>query len=119
MQKSKVYDLKKRTFILSVDVIYFLKSLPNDYIAQTIGRQLLRSITSIAANIIEAQAAGSKKDFTNYYNIALKSANESKYWLLLLKSTNQGDKERIEELLQEVIEISNILAKSILTIRNK
>ena len=119
MQKSKVYDLKKRTFLLSTEVISFIKSLPSDYIAQTIGRQLLRSITSIGANIIEAQAASSKKDFANYYNIALKSANESKYWFLLLKSTNQGNKERIEQLLQEIIEISNILAKSILTIRNK
>ncbi|PIR71102.1 MAG: hypothetical protein COU44_01330 [Candidatus Nealsonbacteria bacterium CG10_big_fil_rev_8_21_14_0_10_40_24] len=79
MQNSKVYDLKKRAFLFSLAVIKFLEMLPKDYISQVIGRQLLRSVTSIGANIIEAQSASSKKDFANFYNTALKSANESKY----------------------------------------
>ena len=119
MQKSKVYDLKQRTFIFSVGTIKFLETLPNDYISRIIGQQLLRAATSIGANIIEAQAASSKKDFANYYNIALKSANETKYWFLLLKSMNRGNKEESEKLLKEVDEICKILAKSLLTMRGK
>ncbi len=119
MQKSKVYDLKKRTLLLSVEAIEFLKLLERDYISQTIGKQLLRSITSIGANIVEAQAVSSKKDFANFYNIALKSANESKYWLLLLRSVKRGNEEKIERISKEVEEISNILAKSLITMRGK
>lgn len=78
--ENKVYDLKKRTYLYALEVIKFLGSLPKDYIADTIGRQLLRSATSIGANIVEAQASSSKKDFANFYNYALKSANESKFW---------------------------------------
>ena len=77
--ENKVYDLKKRSYIYSLDVIKFLECLPKDYIAQTIGKQLLRSATSVGANIVEAQAASSKKDFANFYNHALKSSNESKF----------------------------------------
>lgn len=116
MQNSKVYDLKKRAFLYSIAVIEFLETLSKDYISQVMDQQLLRSVTSIGANIVEAQAASSKKDFANFYNTALKSANESKYWFLLLKSTNRGDKNEVENLLKETEEISNILAKSLLTI---
>lgn len=79
-------------------MIKFLETLPKDYISRVIGRQLLRSVTSIGANIIEAQSASSKKDFANFYNTALESANESKYSLLLLKSTSRGDKYEVEKL---------------------
>jgi len=120
MQNEKKYDIKKRTFQYSLNVIEFLRSLPNDYITLILGKQLLRCATSIGANIIEAQAAPSKKDFANFYNIALKSANETKYWLLLLKESNSSNVcNKIEPLLQEVTEISNIIAKSLLTMRGK
>ena len=46
--------------------------------------QLLRSATSIGANLVEARAAHSKKDFIKFYEIALKSSNETKYWLCLI-----------------------------------
>jgi four helix bundle protein len=58
---NKVYDLKKRSYIYALDAIKLLEGLPKDYISQTIGKQLLRSATSIGANIVEAQAASSKK----------------------------------------------------------
>lgn len=119
MQNAKVYDLKKRTLLFSVEIIRFLETLTKDYIAQVMGKQLLRSATSIGANIIEGYASSSRKDFAQYYNIALKSANETKYWLMLLKTTKRGSEQTLETLLAEAVEISNILAKSLMTIRGK
>jgi four helix bundle protein len=117
--ENKVYDLKKRAYIYTLDVIKFLEGLSKDYITQTIGRQLLRSATSIGANIVEAQAASSKKDFANFYGYSLKSANETKFWLSLLKDSGKANNEKANPVLQETNELSNILASSILTIRGK
>lgn len=117
--ENKIYDIKKRTYIYALGVIKFLENLPKDYISQVIGKQLLRSATSIGANIVEAQAASSKKDFTNFYSHSLKSANESKFWLGLLKDSNKMSCNTIEPILAETNELSNILASSILTMRGK
>ncbi|OHA24317.1 MAG: hypothetical protein A3D50_02180, partial [Candidatus Taylorbacteria bacterium RIFCSPHIGHO2_02_FULL_44_12] len=73
----------------------------------------------IGANIIEAQAGSSKKDFTNFFSHALKSANESKFWLGLLRDSGKADKQRAETLLQETKELANILGSSIVTLRGK
>ena len=70
-------------------------------------------------NYIEAQASSSRKDYTNFFNHALKSANETKVWLALLRDTDNGDKEEIMSLLKEVTEIANILGSSILTLKGK
>lgn len=77
-------SLKDRAFQYSLLVIRFLEALPRDATTYVIGKQLLRSATSIGANIIEAQAGSSKRDFTNFMNHALKSANESLYWVRLV-----------------------------------
>jgi len=83
------------------------------------GNQLLRSGTSILANYIEANSSSSRKDFINFFTHSLKSANESKVWLCLLRDTNKGDKKELEWLLEELIEIANIIASSILTLKGK
>jgi len=117
--QSKVYDLKKRAYLYALEVIKFLEALPQNYIAQTIGKQLLRSATSIGANIVEAQAASSRNDFRNFYSYALKSANESKFWLGLLKDSSKYDNDKISSILDETSELANILASCILTIKDK
>jgi len=113
--------IKYRTYSFSLNVIDLLELLPRNYIFETIGKQLLRSATSIGANIIEAQAGKSRKDFANFYQIALKSSNETKYWLLIIKEkvkiVEVMDKSNI--LLQEAIEISNMIGASIITLKNK
>ena len=86
---------------------------------QIIAKQLLRAATSIGANIIEAQASPSRKDFTNFFHHSLKSANETKYWLELLKDSGKVSSEAINPLIQEVAEISNILGSSILTLKGR
>jgi four helix bundle protein len=113
--------LKYRAFQFSLDIIDLLAILPRNYAFEIIGKQLLRSATSVGANIVEAQAGRTRKDFINYYHIALKSANESKYWLAILneKIRTAKEQERIKYLLKEAIEISNMLAASLLTLKGK
>ena len=84
-----------------------------------ISDQLLRSATSIGANIVEAKASSSKRDFIKFYEIALKSANETEYWLGLLRDATQADKNKTNQLLVEVEEISKMLGSSLLTLKNK
>jgi len=112
-------DIRKRSYIYALKIIKLIESLPKNQTSKILGNQLLRSATSIGANLIEAQASGTKKDFANFLNYALKSANESKFWLGLLRDSSQLDKEKVEPLLKETNEISNILGSSILTIRGK
>ena len=112
-------DFKKRLYRFTIELIEFLDKLPNDNVSRRIGDQLLRSGTSIIGNYIEGQAASSKKDFTNYFNTSLKSANESKLWFALLRDSKRTEPEKTKEFLNELDEIANILAASILTLKGK
>ena len=118
--KQNSLQVKDRTFEYSLNVINLIRKIgKNDFAGQIVARQLVRSATSIGANIIEAQAASSKKDFANYFQIALKSANESIYWLELLdKGKILGDNQ-IKPLIEETKIICKIIAKSIITIKGK
>lgn len=103
-----------------MQLVKFVEALPkNDDLCKVARNQLIRSGTSIGANYVEAISGSSKKDFTNFLTHSLKSANESKFWLALLRDTGKGDREKINQLLEELIEIANILASSIRTLKSK
>jgi len=93
--------------------------LPEKRVYWVVSDQLIRSATSIGANIVESKSASSKRDFIKYYEIALKSANETKYWLGLLRDALDGDRNEINKLLKETSELANILAASLLTMKEK
>jgi four helix bundle protein len=112
-------EFKKRLYGWVLRLIKFIDKLPKDSVCIIMGKQLLRSGTSVIANYAEANSASSKKDFINFFTYSLKSANESKLWLSLLKDTNKGDSKELKWLLDELIEISKVLASSILTLKNK
>lgn len=116
-EKFKI-DLKRRVFNYSLEIIKFVDGLDKrDFSADIMAKQLLRSATSIGANIIEAQAGTSKKDFTNFLSHALKSANESKFWLALLRDSFKTNKQNTDHLLRETSELANILGSSIMKLR--
>ena len=112
-------DLKARCYAFSFDLIVFIDTLPNSRSCYIIGDQVLRSGTSIGANLVEGTAASSRLEFKKYHEIALKSANETKYWLNLLADSGKGDKKEVERLLQEVTEIANMIAAGILKLKAK
>ena len=102
--------IQERTFQFSIDVVRFCQQLDSKPgIARTLGRQLLRSGTSIGANIEEAQAAQSTPDFVNKCSIALKDARETIYWLRLLQATGQGPSAELSLLIPEADELSRII----------
>jgi len=112
-------DIKVRCYYFSIRVIKFLQTLPEKKVYWIIADQLLRSSTSIGANIVEAKSSSSRKDFIKFYEIALKSANESKYWFGLLRDATEADNAKIKELTEELNQIANMLGSSLLTLQNK
>lgn len=112
-------DVRVRCYYFSIQIIKFLEKLPEKRVYWVVADQLLRSATSIGANIVEAKSASSKRDFIKFYEIALKSANESKYWLGLLRDATEADKSAAAKMLAEVEEISRMLGASLLTLKNK
>jgi four helix bundle protein len=112
--------LLNRAHNYALNIIKLINSLnKNDITVLTILKQLLRSGLSVGANIVEAQAASSRRDFANFLNHALKSANESIFWLGLLNESKNADQFLCEKLIKETKELASILAASILTIKEK
>jgi four helix bundle protein len=113
-------EIIQRAYKYSVKIVQLVDKLEKSNLSSSImARQLMRSGTSIGANIIEAQAASSKKDFANFLNHALKSANESRFWLKLLEETKKIDPNIADELLDETAQFAKILGASVLTLRGK
>jgi four helix bundle protein len=110
----KPFGIKHRCFYFSKDVVLFVKDCKYDRVFTSLFDQLVRSATSIGANLIEGRSGSSKKDWVNFATISLKSANETKYWLCLIRDTLDVDKEKINGLIKEAIEISNIIATIII-----
>ena len=112
-------EMKKRLYAFTLKLIEFIDSLPGDNVSRRLSDQLLRSGTSVIANFVEGQSASSRKDFVNFLHISLKSANETKLWLALLRDTGKGTKEDANWFLNEITEIANILASCILTLKGR
>jgi len=115
-------EFKIRIYKYALRLLKFLSQLPDDPVIIEIKRQLTRSGTSMGANYFEAKGASSKKDYQNYFSIALKSSNESCFWLGLLKDgivLPIDLKQECDSLLKETSEIAKIFAASILTMKKK
>jgi four helix bundle protein len=121
--KSKKDEFKKefnrRVIRFSLQVLKFCEKMKGKRMFWPIIDQLVRSATSIGANVIEAKSSSSKRDYLRFFEIALKSANETKYWLILVKESQPEFKLEAEQLLKEVDEISRIIGASILTLKGK
>ena len=113
-EDGKPYKISHRCFYFSKEVILFIRDCKYDSIYRSLFDQLVRSATSIGANLVEGKSGSSKKDWKNFYVIALKSANETKYWLCLIGETMEVPKEKIKLLIKEADEISKIIASIII-----
>lgn len=106
---NKPQDIRERTLEFAVKVITLAEQLPKTNAGNVLAKQLIRSGTSIGANVEEATAASSKEDFTYKMNIALREARETHYWLRIIKETKMISSAQIDSLLQEAEEIKKIL----------
>jgi four helix bundle protein len=112
-------EFKNRLYVFTLDLLKNVEKIPTDLVSKTLCNQLIRSGTSVLANYIEGQSASSRKELTNYLNISLKSANESKVWLSLLKDMKKLDAKVYESLIDELTQLSKILAASILSLKKE
>lgn len=106
-------NIQDKSFRFAVRIVNLCKLLRNDRSEFVLSKQLLRSGTSIGANIAEAQQAQSRPDFRSKLNIALKETSETVYWLRLLEATDYLSKSEFESIICDCIEIEKILTVSI------
>lgn len=105
-------ELKKRTKKFAVSIIKLVNSLPKNDASKTIGRQLLRSGTSIGANYRAVCRARSSLEFIAKLGIVIEEADESVFWLELIIESGLMEKKLINNLLQEANEITAIMVSS-------
>ena len=98
-------NIEERSFNFAIRIVKLKDYLTTDKKEFDLSRQILRSGTSIGANVSEAQQAQSQADFLAKMNIALKETAETKYWLKLLNATNKLTEKETESILTECIEI--------------
>ena len=103
-------ELEERTLAFAVHVVALVGTIPRLDSATVIGRQLLRSGTSIGANYREANRAESSSDFAHKVAIAVKEAAETEYWLLLCARTNLGSSGQLTKLTGEANQLIAILS---------
>jgi len=115
-KESNKYNLQMRTTEFSKEIIKLCKATKSNIVNNTIIDQLVRSGTSIGANYMEAINGSSKKDFKNKIFICKKEAQETKYWLEMLKESDSDQTELINKLSQECHELNLIFQKTINTL---
>ena len=113
--KDNLIQTKSFEFSLSIITLYKLLQHEREYI---ISKQLLRSSTSIGANIEEAIGGQSKRDFLAKISISLKEARETRYWLKLLQESEITDID-VSNHQKEILEIVNILSSIVKTTRTR
>lgn len=115
-EKDILFD-KSFDFALRIVGLHkFLKTVKKEYI---LSKQILRSGTSIGANIREAKGAISKADFAAKLSISYKESLETQYWLELLYKSELLEEKMFKSLFQDCDEISKILYSSLKTVKNK
>ena len=120
MREQRYYNsiTRSKSKAFALRIIKFVRLLQDDERGRVISKQLLRSGTSIGANVRESYNAQSKADFINKLHIALKEADETAYWLELLYESDIINKQYFDSLYGELKEIIALLTASIKTLKN-
>ena len=111
--------LRDKSKEFAKDIIFLCRELKSRKIEYALTDQLLRSGTSVGANIHEAQYAQGDKDFISKFEIALKECNESSYWLELLYETNGISEEEYKAFQTKCIELRRMLVSTVRTNKKK
>ena len=119
LNSSKSNPLVEKSYLFSIKIIKSFQNLQKEQKEFILSKQFIRSGTSIGALIFEGQFAQSQADFINKLSISLKEANETKYWICLLKDTNYIDDFLYQNLLSDVNELIKMLVCSIKTVKSK
>ena len=101
--------IQEESFAFAVRIVNLCKHLQKEHQEYILSKQLMRSGTSIGANVAESQQAQSRADFVNKVNIALKEAYETDYWLRLLYATEYLNKKEYESIIVDCNELEKLL----------
>ena len=112
-------QLRARTKEFAIRIVRLFKSLPKNDEARIIGKQLLRSATSVAANYRAVCRSRSKAEFISKMSVVVEEADETAFWLELLIETSIIPEVRLRDLLTEANELLAIFAASLWTARQK
>ena len=115
---AKYNILQEKSFAFAVRIVKLYKFLCEEQKEYVLSKQILRSGTSIGANIEEGIAGQSDKDFLSKLSISYKEARETVYWLRLLFATDYLTKEQIDSIIYDAEELCKILSKIIMTTKN-
>ena len=107
--------LREKTKNIAVKILKICDEIDTKKGKGVLINQIVKSSTSIGANVNEANYASSRADFINKLHIALKECYETKYWLEILKELDCVSKEKLDEIMQECGTVRRILVKSINT----
>ena len=118
MNESK-NDLRERTTDFALRIVNMYSSLPRSTVAQTLGKQALRSGTSVGAQYREGQRAKSDADFINKLESVLQEADETAYWLELLVRAEIVPASKLESLRKEIDEIIAILVTIVTKVKKR
>jgi four helix bundle protein len=110
--------IRTKSYKLAVDIVNIYKDIKAKHNETVISKQLLRSGASIASNVREAIDAQSGKDFINKFSISQKEANETMFWLELLKDTNFIEEKVYEKLQDDALQVYKIITRIITTKKN-
>ena len=116
---AKYNILQEKSFVFAVRIVKLYKFLCEEQKEYVLSKQILRSGTSIGANIEEGIAGQSDKDFLHKLSISYKEARETVYWLKLLFAADYLTKEQADSLMFDAEELCKILSKIIITTKNK
>ncbi len=111
--------LRSKSKAFAKDIIFLCRKLKQNGVEGALVNQLLRSGTSVGANIHEAQYAQGNKDFISKFEISLKECNESEYWLELLYETNSMPQNEFKKLQNNCIELRRMLVSTVKTLKSK
>jgi four helix bundle protein len=112
-------DILERTYNFALRIVVLARHLPDSAESRVLIRQVVRSGTSIGANVEEATAGFSREDFIYKMNIALKEARETLYWLRLICDAKYLPRERFDAVIQESDELIKILGSIVSKSRKK
>ena len=107
--------VERKSFVFAVRIVKLCKHLNTNKKEYVLSKQLLRSGTSIGANISEAEQAQSRSDFISKMNIALKEAVETNYWLRLLQATDYLSETEFHSIYSDCRELEKMLTAIVKT----
>ena len=111
--------LREKSKLFAKEIVFLCRRLKENKIEGVLINQLLKSGTSVGANVHEAQYAQGTKDFISKFEIALKDCNESEYWLELLYETNSINQVEFKKFQNSCIEIRRMLVSTVTTLKNR